>query len=290
MKKIFVTGGNGMAGHMIVQYLKGLPDTKVYSSIRGKSDNPSIVQLDLMDEQSIREVLHQIRPDIVIHAAGILNDETTKRLRESIFINSLLPHLLATYGEELGFRLVHISTDCVFSGAKGKYTESHPTDGLTVYAKTKSLGEVFDQRHVTIRTSIIGPEIREHGIGLFHWFMKQTGKIQGYQQVFWNGVTTLELAKAIAWILDQNLGGLVHLAANSEISKYHLLHLIKDVFHKDDVQILPNTTEKSDKTLLNTRQDFTYRVPSYRDMVQELKHWMIQNQQMYPQYVGKGDE
>lgn len=288
--KIFVTGANGMAGHMIVNYLRSLPNIDVYASIRGQSDHPKIFQLDLTDEKSTFEVLQQIRPDIVINAAGILNDDTTKRLKEAIFINSLLPHILANYGDELGFKLIHISTDCVFSGLRGKHIEDSPTDSTTVYAKTKGLGEVIDKRHLTIRTSIIGPELRKNGIGLFHWFMTQTGKIKGYQQVFWNGVTTLELSKAIAWVISHNIGGLVHLASTIEISKYSLLNILKDEFNKTDVQIVPSTSEKSDKTLMNTRKDFTYKVPSYRVMIQELKQWMKENQKMYQHYLSDEEE
>ncbi|MFJ7684934.1 dTDP-4-dehydrorhamnose reductase family protein [Peribacillus butanolivorans] len=288
--KIFVIGANGMAGHMIVNYLRSLPNTDVYASIRGQSNHPKIFQLDLTNEKLTFEVLQQIRPDIVINAVGILNDDTIKRLKEAIFINSLFPHILASYGDELGFKLIHISTDCVFSGLKGKHKEDHPTDGTTVYAKTKSLGEVIDKRHVTIRTSIIGPELRKHGIGLFQWFMKQTGKIKGYQHVFWNGVTTLELSKAIAWIIPHNIGGLVHLVGDSEISKCYLLNLLKDEFNKKDVQIVPSTSEKSDKTLINTRRDFTYKVPPYPTMIQELKQWMKENQKMYSHYINDGEE
>ncbi|HEX9060083.1 MAG TPA: SDR family oxidoreductase [Clostridia bacterium] len=275
--KIFVTGGNGMAGHMIVNYLRHMPGIDIYYSIREKSNSPKIIQLDLTDEKSTYDAINQIRPDIVINAAGILNEDASKRLKEAIYINSLLPHLLADYGEKFGFRLIHISTDCVFSGAGGKYNEDDPTDGTTIYAKTKSLGEIKDKKHVTVRTSIIGPELREHGVGLFQWFMKQTGRIEGYQQVFWNGVTTLELSKAIAWILLHDIGGLVHLAGDEGISKYDLLHLIKDEFNKEDVQIVPNTILKSDKTLINTRRDFTYVVPPYQSMIRELKQWMEQN-------------
>lgn len=282
--KIFVAGGHGMAGHVITNYFKKIPNSDVYYSIREQSDNSKIIQLDLTDEKSTYEILNQIRPDVVINAAGILNEDTVKRLKEAIYINSLLPHLLADYGEKLGFRLIHISTDCVFSGLKGKYTEDSPTDGTSIYAKTKSLGEVKDQSHVTIRTSIIGPELREHGIGLFHWFMKQTGNIEGYQQVFWNGVTTLELSKAIDWVLKNNIGGLVHLAANPEISKYDLLRLIKDEFNKEDVQIVPNNVIKSDKTLVNTRRDFSYIVSSYQSMIRELKQWMEEHHHLYSHY------
>lgn len=282
--KIFVAGGRGMAGHMIANYFKRIPNSEVYYSIREQSDSPKIIQLDLTDEKSTYEVLSQIRPDVVINAAGILNEDTVKRLKEAIYINSLLPHLLADYGEKLGFRLIHISTDCVFSGLKGKYVEDSLADGTSIYAKTKSLGEVKAQRHSTIRTSIIGPELREHGIGLFHWFMKQTGNIEGYQHVYWNGVTTLELSKAIDWVLQNNIGGLVHLGADPEISKYDLLHVIKNEFNKEDVQIIPNSIIKSDKTLVNTRRDFSYVVPSYQSMIRELKQWMEEHQHLYSHY------
>jgi dTDP-4-dehydrorhamnose reductase len=173
----------------------------------------------------------------------------------------------------------------VFSGLKGNYSEDHPTDGTTVYAKTKSLGEITVEPHVTIRTSIIGPEIRKHGIGLFQWFMKQTGSIQGYQQVFWNGVTTLELAKAIVWTIHNDISGLVHLSQKEKISKYDLLLLLNNEFDKKDIQILPNCIEKSDKTLANTRKDFTYSVPKYIPMIRELRQWMIENNQIYAHYL-----
>jgi dTDP-4-dehydrorhamnose reductase len=282
--RIFVIGGNGMAGHMIKNYFQSNPSNDLYYSIREPSENNGAITLDLTDDLSTFLFLQQIQPDIVINAAGILNDDTKKRLEESIYINSVLPHKLASYGHQLGFKLIHISTDCVFSGFKGDYLEHHPTDGTTIYAKTKSLGEVIENKHVTIRTSIIGPELRKQGIGLFQWFMKQTGSIEGYQQVFWNGVTTLELAKAIQWIIDHDIQGLVHLSVMKKISKYELLHLLKTEFNKKEIQIIPNFTEKSDKTLINTRNDFTYMVPDYTTMVRELKLWMKDNHSMYSHY------
>ncbi|MBW9234539.1 sugar nucleotide-binding protein, partial [Leptospira santarosai] len=119
--RIFVIGGHGMAGHMIKNYLECSVSSDVYYSIREQSDDSRAVSLDLTDEHSLYHFLKHIKPDLVINAAGILNDDTTKRLKEAIYINSLLPHKLASYGHELGFRLIHISTDCVFSGLKGDY-------------------------------------------------------------------------------------------------------------------------------------------------------------------------
>lgn len=152
--------------------------------------------------------------------------------------------------------------------------EKDPTDAPTLYGKTKNLGEITVEQHVTIRTSIVGPELKPHGIGLFHWFMQQVDMIQGYRRVFWNGVTTLELAKAIEWLLPQPVSGLIHLATPQKISKYTLLYLFREVFNRSGVTIHPRDDIRSDKTLLNTRADFTYPLPPYIAMLRELKEWM----------------
>jgi dTDP-4-dehydrorhamnose reductase len=268
--KILIIGGQGMAGHMIKNYLERDRSCDIWYTIRGKPKEEKAISLDITNESKTRKTLGEIKPDIVINAVGLLNAQTDQSVKEAIYVNSLFPHKLAEYGKELGFRLIHISTDCVFSGEKGGYTEKDEKDGTTVYAKTKSLGEIDDERHLTIRTSIIGPELKTNGIGLFHWFMQQKGEICGYRQVYWNGVTTLELAKVVQWVLHQPINGLVHLASSEKISKYQLLLLIQLVFKKHDVLIKPDDKIKSDKSLLNTRDDFSYKVPSYKKMIEEL--------------------
>lgn len=283
--RILVLGGNGMAGHLIKIYFQQL-SYEVYYSIREQCNDPAAIQLDLTVEKSTYTCLQNIKPDIVINAAGVLNQDAANRIKEAIYINSLLPHKLADYGNELGFKLFHISTDCVFSGLKGNYTEEDLKDGNTIYAITKNLGEVISDKHVTIRTSIIGPEIRKNGIGLFHWFMNQLGTIQGYQQAFWNGVTTLELVKTIDWVIQNKTSGLVHLTGTKSISKYDLLLLLQKVFNRD-IEIIPFNNECSDKTLVNTRQDFTYPVQEYESMIQEMKKWMENNAELYNGYIFK---
>jgi dTDP-4-dehydrorhamnose reductase len=157
------------------------------------------------------------------------------------------------------------------------YVESDEMDGISVYAKTKSLGEINQAPHVTIRTSIIGPEIKSSGIGLFHWFMQQRGDIRGYRQVFWNGVTTLELAKATQWCIRQSITGLVDLAAPEKLSKYELLHMLQAIYTKNDVNIIPDELIHSDKSLTSTRSDFLCKVPSYSQMLTELRDWMVKH-------------
>lgn len=272
--RIMIIGGRGMAGHMIKDYLLAATKHEIWYSLRGKPDSTRGISLDVLDEQEVYRQLALIKPDIVINAVGLLNHDAERRLPEAIYVNSLFPHKLVQFGECFGYRLLHISTDCVFSGRRGSYIEGDVRDGSTMYAKTKCLGEVIDDQNLTIRTSIIGPELKEDGIGLFHWFMKQEGEISGYNQVFWNGVTTLELAKAIEWLLNKNIHGLVHLSSSSKISKYDLLHLFKSVFERNNIQINANDRIKSDKSLLNQRSDFTYAVPNYLQMIQELKLWM----------------
>ncbi|UOF90549.1 SDR family oxidoreductase [Fodinisporobacter ferrooxydans] len=281
--RILVFGGGGMAGHVIRQYLAQQTEYEVWSTIRGQSTEHHLVALDVTDEVSVISVLKMLRPVVVINAVGLLNQYAEQNRTKAIYVNGLFPHILAQYGKHLGYRLIHISTDCVFSGNRGNYTEQDIADGTTVYAKTKWLGEIDDQQNLTIRTSIIGPELKLGGIGLFHWFMQQTGEIRGYRQVFWNGVTTLELAKAIEWALNHPIAGLAHLAAPEKLSKYALLNHLKDVFAIDDVFIHPFDGIQSDKSLVNTRQDFSYQVSPYTEMLADLKVWMkLQRSGSYP--------
>lgn len=275
--KLLILGGRGMAGHMLLQYFSAQGDTEVWATARtfGESGSGnSMLQLDVRDQQKLERLLQELRPDAVVNAAGLLNEEASRRRCEAIYVNSLLPHLLASMAEKHGFRLIHISTDCVFSGTKGDYAESDAADGITDYAKSKSLGEVTHAPHTTIRTSIIGPELKGDGIGLFHWFMNQKGKVEGYSRVFWNGVTTLELSKAVDWCLQRQVSGLVHLAAQEKISKYELLLLMQSTFGRTGVTVLKGDGKASDKSLRSTRGDFGYTVPPYPRMLEELKEWM----------------
>ncbi|WP_138494267.1 dTDP-4-dehydrorhamnose reductase family protein [Paenibacillus pinistramenti] len=289
---ILVLGGQGMAGHVITGYLRSGTAAEVWCTVRRLADDSGAgsgdaqtLELDVMDEQQLRQILLQVKPQVVINAVGLLNEEADRRQLNAIYVNSFLPHRLVQLGNELGFRLIHISTDCVFSGRRGGYTEQDVADGYTLYARTKRLGEVHQDPHLTIRTSIIGPELKPGGIGLFHWFMQQQGEIRGYERVYWSGVTTLELAKAIGWVLGQEqLSGLVHLTSPHKISKFDLLTLIQSIFSCPNVTIVPYDGLSSDKSLVNTRSDFTYPVPAYAEMLQEMRAWIYEHSSDYTLY------
>jgi len=275
--KLLILGGKGMAGHVITSYFKQKPQYDVSYTSRDP-DEKNGIYMDVTNSTKLEKIIEEIKPDIIINCIGILNDHATNNSKLAYQVNSVLPHQLAKLTERYQGKLIHISTDCVFSGERGDYTEDDIPDGTSIYAESKQLGEIISNKHLTIRTSIIGPELKEDGIGLFLWFMKQNGKIKGYEKVLWNGVTTLELAKAIESMIEHNITGLYHLGLEEKISKFNLLKLIQEVFEKTDIEIIPDSQIILDRTIKSTRSDFKYFFPTYKQMLIELKAWMKNNE------------
>lgn len=273
-----------MAGHLMAAYLQRAGHAVTATVRPGRREEPAlrrtlppdvaVRELDARDMEAVLELVRQEGPQAIINAIGVLNAYAEASPIDAYAINGLLPHLLAHAAESTGARLVHISSDCVFSGRRGGYGVDDEPDGYTVYARSKALGEVRRAPHLTIRTSIIGPEIRAEGIGLMSWFLSQQGTVQGYVNVPWNGVTTLELAKAALWALEHpEVAGLVHLTAPYAISKHDLLHLMASTYGKNDVTIEPAAEPVIDRTLLPTRSAFAYHPPGYGAMLRELRAW-----------------
>ncbi|ASB86849.1 SDR family oxidoreductase [Bacillus sonorensis] len=278
--RLLILGGTGMAGHVLKEFFSAKSQYEVFWTQRHSlSDDPHCFFLDVTNTDELKKLLQQVKPDIVINATGILNDAARQNLLQAIHVNSILPHLLSDMSGDYQYYLIHISTDCVFSGSKGKYMETDAKDGSSAYAQTKSLGEVLDDQNLTIRTSIIGPELKD-GIGLFHWFMNQKEQIRGFSNVFWNGLTTLELAKAIEGLLESRLTGLIHLTGNRFISKYELLLLLNKIFARG-VAIIPDDHMRFDKSLVMTREDVPYQPIGYEQMLVELKQWMDDRPYLY---------
>ncbi|AZK48358.1 dTDP-4-dehydrorhamnose reductase family protein [Paenibacillus lentus] len=271
--KILIVGGNGMAGHVLVRYFQRQGKHHVFYTTRDVSDPGSLI-LDVDDISAVDRALQLVRPDVIINAVGVLNHFADQDKISAYHINGFLPHRLRRAAGDLSARLIHISTDCVFLGTKGGYKENDATDGTSTYAITKALGEVRDEGHLTIRTSIIGPEIRGKGIGLLQWFLSQQGKVNGYRRVPWNGVTTIQLAKAIDSVLESSLSGLVHLAHPEIVTKYDMLKLFQEIWNKQDVTIVPTDEPSIDRTLVSTRKDVQFALPTFRDMIEEMAEWM----------------
>lgn len=261
-----------MAGHVITRYLESLNKYKIINVSRSRLDEKTII-LEISNIKKVENLIFKNKPDVVINCIGILIKESEEHPDSAIFINSYFPYFLERLGKQIRFNLIHISTDCVFSGEKGGYSESDFKDGKDFYARSKALGEIINDIDLTFRTSIIGPELKKNGNGLFHWFITQKNKVFGYSNVFWTGVTTLELAKAVYYAIEQDLKSLYHLVPENKISKYNLLKLIKEIWNKT-IEIQEDSKLVSDKSLINNRKDFKYKVPDYRTMLIELFEWM----------------
>ncbi|MFC0329319.1 dTDP-4-dehydrorhamnose reductase family protein [Paenibacillus sepulcri] len=276
--KLLIVGGHGMAGHMLVRYFRMERGFEVVYTARSPIHGDEGIFLDAQDGDAVAAVIRKQRPDVIINAVGILNQDAEDHPLTAYTVNGLLPHWLGHLADETDARLIHISSDCVFSGRSGGYRESDITDGTSVYARSKALGELEHSRHLTIRTSIIGPEIRANGIGLLQWFLQQEGTVSGYARVMWNGVTTLELAKAISYAIARpSIGGLIHLTAGETVSKLTLLKLFREYFNRERLTILPDDEITIDRTLVSTREDWRYEAPRFAVMIAELAEWMAEN-------------
>jgi dTDP-4-dehydrorhamnose reductase len=280
MKKILVLESGTMLGHVLHKYLlKTNKYTIITTSSCVKLDSKSFF-LDVTDKNSVDQLIYSEKPDIVINCAGVLIEGSNQDPANAVYQNSFLPHQLSKILRETGGKLIHISTDCVFSGRKGGYAESDFRDADDIYGRSKALGEINNKIDLTIRTSKIGPELGKGGEELLHWFLNQKGTIKGYTDAFWSGVTTLELSKGIEAAIEEDIRGLANFTNGIPISKYDLLMLIREIWGRDDIFIRKSDDVKKDRTLLNSVV-FSYQIPSYREMVTELKKYMDNNRGLY---------
>lgn len=279
MKKILILGVRGMAGHIMAETLDKYPNHRVLGIARDEGRYVSKI-LDVANFSLLQAYIDEVKPDFVINCVGVLVQNSREDVANAVLINSYLPHFLSKLGEKNSYKFVHISTDCVFSGRTGGYVESAFRDGNDNYARSKALGEVINDKDLTIRTSIIGPELKTPGTGLLDWFLRQEGEVKGYDRAYWSGVTTLELAAAVAELIEQDICGLYHLCPRKKISKYELLLLCANVWDKN-VKIVPFSDYEVDKSLVCTRKDFDYPSLEYRKMLVQLKEWMDSHSNYY---------
>lgn len=248
-----------------------------------KTPNKSI-SLDANNIPALSHWLDVISPQIIVNCIGLLQKECDKYPEKAVLINSYLPRFLESKYLSTAVRIIHLSTDCVFSGKRGNYIENDFTDGPTMYDRSKAMGEINNSKDLTFRMSIIGPDNDINGAGLFNWFMKQTGTINGYGKAIWNGVTTIELARGIVAAIGQGLSGLYQLVPEEPIDKYNLLLLVKEAFQKEDIAIACTEDVRINKSLINTRSDFDFYVSSYPDQIMDMKEWIMAHQHLYPHY------
>lgn len=283
MKKVLLLGSSGMLGHQV--FFRLLQDKEVALfdlSFRTKMRDETIV-CDITDFEKLAAIIQEIKPEFIVNCIGVLIKGSQKNPKNAILINSYLPHWLAGEADRILCKVIHISTDCVFSGKKGAYAESDFRDADDVYGRSKALGELLSENHLTLRTSIIGPELKNDGEGLFHWFMQQTGTVNGFTKAIWGGVTTTELSKIIHYMIFRDHVGLINITNSHGISKFDLLSMINGIFGRS-VEINPFEGKHVDKSLVTERLDFKYHVPTYDDMILDMKQSMEARGQLYSHY------
>lgn len=256
--KILVIGANGMLGASIYRYYKSKNEYDVLGTVRSDVIKKNLNELgftqvvsdiDVRDENSISELISQFKPNFVFNCVGIIKQlADSKKPILAIKINALFPHELAAICTANKSKLIHFSTDCVFSGDKGNYKEIENPDALDLYGRTKFLGEVDYDGHITLRTSIIGHEINtQHS--LVDWFLAQNNRVDGYLNAVFSGMPTCYIAEVVEKYVINNssLSGLYHLSVES-IDKFSLLELIRDTYEKE-ISIDPHKDLVIDRSL-----------------------------------------
>ena len=281
--KFFILGCNGMAGHTISLYLKERGH-EVFGFDRNKSVYIDSVAGDARDALSLEKLIKDGHYDSVINCIGILNQFAEQNKSLATYLNAYFPHFLADVTSGTDTQVIHMSTDCVFSGKRGEYTEDDFRDGETFYDRSKALGELEDGKNITLRNSIVGPDINPKGIGLLNWFMQQQGPINGFTKAMWTGQTTLQLAKTMEAAAQEKAHGLYNTVPDHSISKYDLLQLFNHYLRDDKITINPIEGINADKSLKRTRYEFNYLIPNYETMVSDLAEWTKKHKDMYPHY------
>jgi len=262
--KIFILGSNGMLGRYMYKYLstyyETIPiDRKIYDVI---NDN-------------INTLTNILKPNtVLINCIGIISQTKRDNTREYLKVNSIFPNQLSIICNQLNIKLLHITTDCVFSGKKGNYTEEDKHDETNMYGLSKSLGE--PENCTVIRTSIIGEELN-HKRSLLEWVRSNKDKeINGYVNHYWNGVTCLELSKIVHSIIKNNLywNGVKHIFLPESVSKYELVNIINDIYKLNITVTKYKTEEQIDKTLKTIYPSF-YEVKDLLEQIQELYHFNL---------------
>jgi dTDP-4-dehydrorhamnose reductase len=282
--RILILGASGMLGNAMMRVLVQRQCHEVFGSARSESikkffardllDN-IITGIDVENFDNLLRLFLQIRPDVVINCVGLIKQlEEAENPLSALPINSLLPHRLAHLCELIHARLVHISTDCVFSGRKGNYLETDEADAQDLYGRSKLLGEVDYPHAVTLRTSIIGHELNS-AHGLIGWFLAQQGIIKGYTQAIFSGLPTCELARVIhdQVLPHTEMHGLYHVAAHP-ISKYDLLKIVNREYEKG-LEIEPDSHLKIDRSLNASRfsEATGYVAPTWPDLIAQMREF-----------------
>lgn len=288
--KILIIGASGMLGHKL--WIELSKNNEVTGTLRNKFDllnnltNKSrflVTGIDVRDKDSLKKLVVSLKPDVVINCTGIIKQlSDSEKHIPSIYMNALFPHLLSDICKETGARLIHFSTDCVFKGTTGNYTENSESDASDLYGKTKFLGETTEKNTFTIRSSFIGHELKSHK-SLIDWFLGATGKIKGFKKAVYTGFPTIEIARIIEnHILPHpEISGTLNVSSEP-VNKFDLLNIVNRVYGKNIAIDEENSffMERS----LNSEKFRTatgFKPKSWEEMIEEMYKDYIENKKLY---------
>jgi len=280
MIKILILGSTGMMGSTISKLLKNDKRFEILCTYRSlkkikiiKLKRKQKIKLNVNKLNEIKKIINKFEPDYLINCIGLIKQLLNKKnIKKTKYLNSIIPIKLSKFADKKKFKIVHLSTDCVFSGKKGNYTEKDKPDSKDIYGISKFRGEVKSKNVLNIRTSIIGHEINT-SYSLLNWFLKQK-IVNGFKRAFFSGLTTLELSKIIineVIIKNKISNGLFHVSG-PKISKFNLLKIIKKIYKKN-IRINIDYSFKIDRSLSSSkfRKKITLRTKSWPKMIKELK-------------------
>ena len=267
--RLLILGSDGMVGHVVTLYLQ-----------EQGHETYTIQETDsiLADYKLLGRTIEEGKFDAIINCTAIINQDAEADKVKAVQVNSLLPHFLEAVTNESDTVVVHRSTDCIFSGSKGEYGLADWPDAVSFYARTKALGEVMNNKDITIRTSLIGPETNEDGSGLFNWFYNQRGEVNGFANAIWTGITTIEFAREIEWLLKNKKHGIFQLVPDHAIGKYDLLCLFEK-YYPGERKINRIENKRVDKSLIPVCGG--YIVPDYETQIAEMRQWTDDHKDLY---------
>lgn len=267
--KLLVLGSDGMVGHVVERYfIEKKHDVTGYANT-----HPAF-----RDARMLANAIRNGSYDAIINCTAVINQDAEKDKVAAVKFNALLPHFLEAVTETMSTVIVHRSTDCIFSGRKGNYTLEDWPDADSFYARSKALGELDNEKDITIRTSLIGPEADKNGRGLFNWFYQQCGEVSGFANAIWTGITTIEFAKEIEKLLVRKAHGVFQLVPLRAISKYELL-LLFEKYYPGNRKIKRVDNARVDKSLVPNAGEIV--VPDYEPMIAEMRQWTNEHKDLY---------
>ena len=278
--RVLILGGDGMLGHRLYLHLRSRHDVKVtlrlalsaYAQYDLFNTANTYDVVDAVSFGSVRRAVEDYEPQIIVNCIGLVKQRSAgSQAVPLIEVNALFPQRLGVLCRAHGIRLVHLSTDCVFSGRRGNYNEGNIPDATDLYGRSKLLGEVTEGNALTLRTSMVGRELTRKA-SLLEWFLAQTGPVTGFRRAIFSGFTTIELARIIERLIVEfpQAAGLHHVSS-APISKYDLLRLVRDRM-RPGVEIKPDDTFQCDRSLDSNlfRTRFDYQPPAWEAMIDEL--------------------